>query len=339
MRETGVGHFVRDGALDVAQIVARGHVMDAALVDAHAATAREFACVWVVMRNVAVIALVVIKHDEGVLAPRRHLRDAFQHHADAPSRPAHEIDRRFRKRGLQARQQRRAARLVEPKPRPERVAELEQPGVLACRPRFRTAGARQRFDPFRYGLPVDDWEAVGQLDVRFEGEGRHLAPEATGTCPGVKLDKSKYLVEHQAMRIEAVRRFNRFYTRRIGVLRRSHLGSPYSLPEARVLYELAQGERLTATQLGAELDLDLGYLSRLLQGLRRRGLVDAKAAAEDARQSLLSLSAKGRKAFASLDDGSRREMRAMLAPLSSVERARLVDAMSTVQSLLNGEKK
>ena len=139
--------------------------------------------------------------------------------------------------------------------------------------------------------------------------------------------------------VEAVRRFNRFYTRRIGVLRRGHLGSPYSLPEARVLYELAQGERLTATQLGKELDLDLGYLSRLLQGLRRRGLVEAQAASEDARRSLLSLTARGRRAFASLDDGSRREMGAMLAPLSGVDRTRLVDAMSTVQSLLHGEQK
>ena len=85
-------------------------------------------------------------------------------------------------------------------------------------------------------------------------------------------------------RVAAVRRFNRFYTRRIGVLRPGYLGSPFPLPQARVLYELGQRGECTASELGADLDLDLGYLSRLLQGLRRQGLVQGEAsAAEDVR--------------------------------------------------------
>src|SRR5216117_271266 len=107
------------------------------------------------------------------------------------------------------------------------------------------------------------------------------------------------------MHIDAVRRFNRFYTRRIGVLRAGLLGSPYRLAEARLLYELAQGGQATASALGRDLGLDLGYLSRLLQGLKRRGLVRARRAAHDGRQSLLALTAKGRQAFAVLDSRSR----------------------------------
>src|SRR5258708_11345244 len=106
------------------------------------------------------------------------------------------------------------------------------------------------------------------------------------------------------MHIDALRRFNRFYTRRIGVLREGLLGSPYRLTEARLLYELAQGERATASALGRDLGLDLGYLSRLLQDLRRRGLVPARHAAHDGRQSLLTLTANARPPFSVLDSRS-----------------------------------
>jgi DNA-binding MarR family transcriptional regulator/N-acetylglutamate synthase-like GNAT family acetyltransferase len=140
------------------------------------------------------------------------------------------------------------------------------------------------------------------------------------------------------MHIDAVRRFNRFYTRRIGVLREGLLGSPYTLTEARLLYELAQGGQATASALGRELGLDLGYLSRLLQGLRRRGLVRAKRAAHDGRQSLLTLTAKGRQAFRVLNSRSRDEMASMLKPLGERDRNRLVEAMRTVQGLLTSEK-
>jgi DNA-binding MarR family transcriptional regulator/N-acetylglutamate synthase-like GNAT family acetyltransferase len=140
------------------------------------------------------------------------------------------------------------------------------------------------------------------------------------------------------MHIEAVRRFSRFYTRRIGVLRAGLLGSPYRLTEARLLYELAQGGQATASALGRDLGLDLGYLSRLLQGLKRRGLVRARRAAHDGRQSLLTLTAKGRQAFAVLDSRSRDATGAMLAPLPEHDRERLVGAMRTVEGLLSNKR-
>ena len=102
-------------------------------------------------------------------------------------------------------------------------------------------------------------------------------------------------------RVDAVRRFNRFYTRRIGVLTDDYLGSAFPLPQARVLYELGERGECTASQLRAELDLDAGYLSRLVAGLRRQGLVAAEAPSEDRRRRHLTLTPKGRKAFAALD--------------------------------------
>src|SRR5436190_24118820 len=95
-------------------------------------------------------------------------------------------------------------------------------------------------------------------------------------------------------RIAAVRRFNRFYTRQIGVLRKTYLGSPYSLAEMRVLYEIAQGVR-TATEIGRTLDLDAGYLSRVLRNFEKAGLISRKPSPDDARQSRLALTAKGAK--------------------------------------------
>lgn len=138
--------------------------------------------------------------------------------------------------------------------------------------------------------------------------------------------------------IDAVRGFNRFYTRRIGVLRPGMVGSPYTLPEARVLYALGRDGQSTATAIGRELSLDLGYLSRLLQSLRRRGLLQAKRASHDARHQHLTLTDKGRKAFHLIDSRSRDEMAQMLAPLKSEQRGKLLSAMQTVEALLNAEK-
>ena len=91
----------------------------------------------------------------------------------------------------------------------------------------------------------------------------------------------------------AVRRFNRFYTRQIGVLRKNYLDSPYSLGEMRVLYELAHGGATTASDIGRALDLDAGYLSRVLRSFEKRGFISRKPSRADARQSDIALTARG----------------------------------------------
>ena len=135
-------------------------------------------------------------------------------------------------------------------------------------------------------------------------------------------------------RVDAVRRFNRLYTRRIGALRPGLLDSPFSLAEARLLYELAHRERPAAAELARDLGLDAGYLSRLLRGLERRRLISRERSKSDARQSLLSLTAAGRRTFATLDTRSSAEVRAMLGKLSDAGQRRLVEAMRDVERLL-----
>ena len=135
-------------------------------------------------------------------------------------------------------------------------------------------------------------------------------------------------------RVEAARRFNRFYTRRIGVLQEGLLQSPFSLAEARVLYELAHREGPRAAELGKELGLDAGYLSRILRGLRKRGLVDRRPSPADGRTNLLGLTRRGGAAFATLDERSRREIGAMLVALPPRGQGRLVEAMGTIEELL-----
>lgn len=137
-------------------------------------------------------------------------------------------------------------------------------------------------------------------------------------------------------RVAAVRRFNRFYTQRIGVLGEGHLSSPYSLSEVRVLYELAHREKPTASELGRELGLDAGYLSRMLRGFEKRGFLARKPSETDGRQSLLSLTRKGRDAFAALNTRSSEEVGAMLRDLSPEDQRRLVGAMRIVETLLGG---
>jgi DNA-binding MarR family transcriptional regulator/GNAT superfamily N-acetyltransferase len=141
------------------------------------------------------------------------------------------------------------------------------------------------------------------------------------------------------MRVEAVRSFNRFYTRRVGALRAGLLGSAYPLPEARLIYELGRRRRCSAAELGRSLELDAGYLSRLVGSLRRRGVLGSKRSAADARASVLSLTGAGRKAFALLDRRSRAEVSAMLDALSGPDQERLVGAMRTVESLLSEAKR
>src|SRR5665213_1741769 len=116
--------------------------------------------------------------------------------------------------------------------------------------------------------------------------------------------------------IAAVRRFNRFYTRQIGVLRKTFLDSSYSLGEVRVLYEIASGGSSTASEVGRALDLDAGYLSRVLRNFEKRGLIRRKVSAIDARQSHLALSPQGRKTYAPLERRSQDDTAAMLARLT-----------------------
>src|SRR6476469_4800425 len=135
-------------------------------------------------------------------------------------------------------------------------------------------------------------------------------------------------------RIAAVRAFNRFYTRKLGVLDQ-HLGkSPFSLSEARVLYELAQRDDLAAKEIGNELGLDPGYLSRIVQSFDEKGLIARRPLPADRRQYQLGLTAKGRQAFAKLNLGSQNEIAAMLAQLSASDAIRLTQAMSTIEVVL-----
>ena len=107
------------------------------------------------------------------------------------------------------------------------------------------------------------------------------------------------MVENEThQRIEAMRRFNRFYTKQIGVLHERLLRSPFSLTEARVIYELAHHEKTTATELSNELGLDAGYLSRLLRSFKKRGLIQKQPCQTDGRQNFLSLTERGQEALA-----------------------------------------
>jgi DNA-binding MarR family transcriptional regulator/GNAT superfamily N-acetyltransferase len=142
------------------------------------------------------------------------------------------------------------------------------------------------------------------------------------------------MTEELAQGVEAVRRFNRFYTRQIGVLEEGLLRSPFSLAEARVLYELAQRDQPTAAELCKELGLDAGYLSRILRGFARRGLVEKRPSSTDGRQSLLALSTDGRAAFGLLERAARDQIGALLEPLSGDGQGRLLQAMRTIESLL-----
>ena len=135
-------------------------------------------------------------------------------------------------------------------------------------------------------------------------------------------------------RVDAMRRFNRFYTRQIGVLAEGLLQSSFSLAEARVLYEVAHRDQPAAAELGQELGLDAGYLSRILRGLRKRGLVGRRPSEADGRRSLLGLTRRGRAAFATLDERSREEVGAMLDRLPPRGQSRLVEAMGTIEELL-----
>jgi len=135
-------------------------------------------------------------------------------------------------------------------------------------------------------------------------------------------------------KIETVRRFNRFYTKQIGVLDEGLLESPFSLTEARVIYELANREKASATELVNELGLDAGYLSRMLRGFEKRKLIEKSVSETDARQSVLKLTKQGRKEFENLNRLTRNQIEEILNDLSPAEQNRLLAAMKAIEELL-----
>ena len=137
--------------------------------------------------------------------------------------------------------------------------------------------------------------------------------------------------------IATVRRFNRFYTQRIGLLQSAWLNSPFSLTEARVLYELAQRAHSTASELCKDLGIDAGYLSRILRAFGRRNLVSKQASSTDGRQSLLSITERGQKTFAPINARTQDEIAGLLSALGDREQARLVEAMQTIEQLLGAQ--
>lgn len=141
-----------------------------------------------------------------------------------------------------------------------------------------------------------------------------------------------------ADRIAAIRHFNRFYTRQIGVLRDRFLHSPYSLTEVRVLYELAHRQDPTATELGRDLGLDAGYLSRTLARFEEQGLIERVRSQDDGRQRLMRLTREGKKAFAVFNKRSEDEVAELLGRLGDEDQQRLLKAMQTIEDLLDHER-
>ena len=138
--------------------------------------------------------------------------------------------------------------------------------------------------------------------------------------------------------VREVRRFNRFYTRQIGVLQDGLLDSPFSLTEVRVLYELAHRDKPTAGDLGRELGLDPGYLSRVLANFEGRRLVRRERSSTDGRQSFLSLTARGRKVFTPLEARSNQQVAAMLRTIPSRRQKQLVSAMHVIEDVFAANK-
>lgn len=138
-----------------------------------------------------------------------------------------------------------------------------------------------------------------------------------------------------ASRVDQIRGFNRFYTNVIGVLRGGLLRTPYSLAEARVLFEVAQRGKVEVVDLRRDLDIDAGYLSRMLARLADAGLILRERSATDGRRQVIALTDAGRAEFATLDERSAQEVRRLLAPLSEVEQRRMVGAMDAIRGVLS----
>jgi DNA-binding MarR family transcriptional regulator/N-acetylglutamate synthase-like GNAT family acetyltransferase len=141
-----------------------------------------------------------------------------------------------------------------------------------------------------------------------------------------------------ATEVEAVRSFNRFYTKQIGALREGLLGSSFSLTQVRVLYELAHRKQCTASELGRELGLDPGYLSRLLRHFAGRRLIEKTTSAKDGRQSLLRLTAAGQQVFDRLNTRQNEEVIDLLQKLSPAQQQQLVKSLRTAQQMLDPDQ-
>jgi DNA-binding MarR family transcriptional regulator/GNAT superfamily N-acetyltransferase len=137
--------------------------------------------------------------------------------------------------------------------------------------------------------------------------------------------------------IAAVRGFNRLYTRIIGTLREGLLNSEYSLSEARVLYELATRQESTAREIARDLELDAGYLSRILRKFEGAGLLSRKASADDGRQSILKLTRQGKTAFSELDQRSNDEAQHLLKRLSVKQRTELLQGMRSIENAMDAK--
>ncbi len=162
-----------------------------------------------------------------------------------------------------------------------------------------------------------------------EDEGGGSTPRAVERTPSARMRQ----------RIDRIRAFNRFITREVGALQEGLLHSPYSLPEARVLYEVAHRPDIMAASLARDLGLDPGYLSRLVGRLEGADLLERRRSEEDARQRLLTLTDGGREAFALIDRRAADEIQALLDDVTEADQARLVEAMDVVQEVLGGPLK
>jgi DNA-binding MarR family transcriptional regulator/N-acetylglutamate synthase-like GNAT family acetyltransferase len=138
-------------------------------------------------------------------------------------------------------------------------------------------------------------------------------------------------------RVNEVRQFNRFYTKQIGALSENYLDSDFSLAETRVLYELAHRDDLTAKQLCADLDMDAGYLSRILRSFEERGLIKRVASKADGRQHLIVMTAKGRKEFTPLERGAFDGVAQLLEPLANERQEEVMEAMKVIRNALGDE--
>ncbi len=188
---------------------------------------------------------------------------------------------------------------------------------------------------------VCPWEPIASFGKTVPQTITHLDPGPILVDKSNQLlDRSNHFAELLCMPrlanpgVETVRHFNRIYTREIGVLNRNFLESPYSLTEVRVLYELHYHAPATATALHQELDIDAGYLSRILQRFGHQGFISKDPVKADGRQSNLRLSGKGRRIFAAIESRQRAAVSTMLAKLAAGDQRRLLESMRTIEAVL-----